>query len=100
MGAIIVQENRIVSTGYNGTPRKLLNCYQGGCERCNGNKGQGEALDQCNCIHAEENSVLECGVIRAKGATVYTTLSPCRWCTKILIQAVTKYFLNNHFTHI
>lgn len=87
VGAIIVQKNRIVSTGYNGTPGRLTNCYEGGCTRCNDNKNQGVDLDKCNCIHAEENSVLECGVHKAKGATVYTTLAPCRWCTKILIQA-------------
>lgn len=101
MGAVLVQENRIISTGYNGAPGGLVNCYQGGCERCNLNKGQGEDLDKCICIHAEENTILECGMIviwfilliflgvkNAKGATIYTTLAPCRWCTKVLIQAV------------
>jgi len=90
VGAIVVQGNRIVSTGYNGTPGPLTNCFEGGCERCNQNKSQGVDLDKCNCIHAEENSILECGVHRAKGATVYTTLSPCRWCTKVLISAQVK----------
>ena len=61
VGAIVVQGNRIVSTGYNGTPGPLTNCFEGGCERCNTNKSQGVDLDKCNCIHAEENSILECG---------------------------------------
>jgi len=63
VGAIVVQGNRIVSTGYNGTPGPLTNCFEGGCERCNQNKSQGVDLDKCNCIHAEENSILECGII-------------------------------------
>jgi len=105
VGAVLVQSNRIISTGYNGTPGKLTNCFQGGCERCNLNKSQGEALDKCICIHAEENTILECGkcfyvfclngkgVHKAKGATIYTTLAPCRWCTKVLIQAVSLVIL-------
>jgi len=100
VGAIIVANNRIISTGYNGAPGKLSNCYEGGCERCNSNKPQGTCLDECNCIHAEENSVLECGVHRAKGATIYTTLAPCRWCTKVIIQAgIVRVVYDQRYSH-
>ena len=52
VGAVIVNnENRVVSTGYNGTPKGLPSCYKLGCERCNNN--QGKQLDQCLCLHAE-----------------------------------------------
>ena len=61
VGAILVRNNRIVSTGYNGTPRGLRNCNEGGCERCNGKARSGEALDECLCLHAEENALLEAG---------------------------------------
>jgi len=87
VGAVIAVNNRIVSTGYNGTPTGIINCYEGGCPRCNSNAKQGVALDQCNCIHAEENCVLEAGVHRTKGGTIYTTLFPCLWCSKIILQA-------------
>jgi dCMP deaminase len=86
VGAIIVKNNRIISTGYNGVPGKV-NCYQGGCKRCNSCAPQGIALDECNCIHAEESAVLEVGVHMAKGSTLYTTLAPCRWCSKVIIAA-------------
>ena len=49
VGAVLVLDNRILSTGYNGTPGKLPNCYDGGCERCNNNTTQGLDLDKCNC---------------------------------------------------
>ncbi|CAE6424462.1 unnamed protein product [Rhizoctonia solani] len=61
VGAVLVRNKRIVSTGYNGTPRGLLNCNQGGCKRCNGTAKSGEAYDSCLCLHAEENALLEAG---------------------------------------
>jgi dCMP deaminase len=54
VGCILVKNNRIIATGYNGTPRNVRNCNEGGCPRCNGNAKCGEALDTCLCIHAEE----------------------------------------------
>jgi len=39
----------------------MINCYDGGCERCGGNAKSGEALDECFCVHAEENAILEIG---------------------------------------
>lgn len=100
VGAIIVVGNRIASTGYNGVPGKLKNCYEGGCKRCNANLPQGSSLDECNCIHAEEAAVLEIGVHRAKGATLYTTLSPCRWCTKVIIAAgISRVVYDEKYTH-
>ena len=61
IGAVIVQDNRVISTGYNGTPFGLINCNEGGCDRCNNNTAQGEELDKCLCLHAEESAVLEAG---------------------------------------
>ena len=42
VGAVIVKDNRIISTGYNGTPRGIKNCFDGGCPRCNSNATTGE----------------------------------------------------------
>ncbi len=62
VGAIVVKNNRILSTGYNGTPSKIENCIDGECPRCNSDEiSQGEQLDKCFCIHAEENALLEIG---------------------------------------
>jgi len=58
---------------YNGTPRGLTNCNEGGCARCNGCAGSGQALDECLCLHAEENALLEAGRQRIgdDGAVIY-----------------------------
>lgn len=61
VGCILVKDSRIVATGYNGTPRGLRNCNEGGCARCNGNAPCGMGLDRCLCMHAEENALLEAG---------------------------------------
>lgn len=78
---------RIVSTGYNGTPFGSTNCNEGGCERCNSFAPSGARLDECLCIHAEENAVIESGRAKANGGTIYVTLSPCLTCSKTIIQA-------------
>lgn len=58
VGAVLVRDNRIVSTGYNGTPNAVPNCFEGGCKRCNDiNISQGNSLENCFCLHAEENAV-------------------------------------------
>ena len=87
VGAVIVNDFRIVSTGYNGTPFGHKNCNEGGCERCNSMTASGQRLDECVCIHAEENAVIEAGRAKANGGTVYVTLFPCMTCAKSLIQA-------------
>lgn len=57
VGCIIVADARVISTGYNGTPKGLKNCSEGGCLRCNGNAPCGSSLDHCICLHAEEVSL-------------------------------------------
>ena len=98
---MIVQENRILSIGYNGTPVNVKNCYENGCERCNENYPQGVGLEKCMCLHAEESAILEVGKKLCKGATLYCTLFPCLWCSKMIIQCEISeiYFVeefNNH----
>jgi len=91
VGAIIIKDGRILSTGYNGTPKGIDNCFKGGvCERCDNNFNQGEALDKCICIHAEENAIVEIGRRACQGATLYTTCYPCLMCTKLIVQVELK----------
>jgi len=100
VGSIIVKSNRIVSTGYNGVPGQLKNCYQGGCKRCNDNFAQGVGLDNCNCLHAEEGAVCEVSLNKSKGATIYITLSPCRWCVKVIIAVgITRVVYDEKYNH-
>jgi dCMP deaminase len=89
VAAVIVKDRRIISTGYNGTPRKIENCFEGGCPRCAGASGTGEKLDECICSHAEENAIVQAAYhgISVAGGTLYCTLSPCLTCTRMIINA-------------
>ncbi|MCL6088895.1 MAG: deaminase [Candidatus Marsarchaeota archaeon] len=89
VGAVIVRDKRIVSTGYNGTPRGVRNCNEGGCKRCNSFAESGTKLDECICSHAEENSIVQAAYhgISIRGGTLYTTYSPCLNCTKMILNA-------------
>ena len=91
VGAIVVVDRRIVSTGYNGTPENMPNCSEGGCHRC-ANRDQypsGTGYDLCICVHAEQNALLAAARfgIAVQGSTVYSTMRPCFGCTKEMLQA-------------
>jgi dCMP deaminase len=87
VGAIIVINNRIGSTGYNGVLGKFKNCYEGGCKQYCFSLDSSYNLDECNCIHAEEAAFIEIGANKTHGATIYLTHSLCRWCTKAIVAA-------------
>lgn len=91
VGAVIVRESRILSTGYNGTPSKMLNCDEGGCHRCAHPDAyaSGEGYDLCICVHAEQNALLAAARfgVAVQDCTLYTTLQPCFGCLKELLQA-------------
>jgi len=89
VAAVIVKDKRIISTGYNGTPRGVPNCDEGGCPRCNSFSDSGARLDECLCSHGEENAIVQAAYhgISIKGATLYCTLSPCLICTKMIINS-------------
>jgi dCMP deaminase len=82
VGCVLVRSHRVISTGYNGTPRGLVNCGEGGCGRCNDGLGSGQGLATCLCIHAEENALLEAGRERIReGAVLYCDTCPCLTCS-------------------
>jgi dCMP deaminase len=104
VGAVLVLRNRVISTGYNGTPQGFLNCSENGCVRCydswlskEGRENEmsdpehvsGRALDRCICVHAEQNALITAARfgIAVDGAVLYTTRSPCFSCLKEAVQA-------------
>jgi dCMP deaminase len=89
VAAVITRDRRIISTGYNGTPRGTRNCNEGGCPRCNGFAEGGTRLDECLCSHGEENAITQAAFhgVSVRGGTLYTTFSPCLTCTKMIINA-------------
>lgn len=101
VGAVIVRDNRIVSTGYNGTPEGITNCLDGGCVRCRDKATYAPSVgyDVCICVHAEQNALLTAARFgnSVEGAEVYSTLRPCFDCTKAMLQAKirTIYYLHD-----
>jgi dCMP deaminase len=91
VGAVIVKDRRIVSTGYNGTPENMPNCTDGGCHRCahRSEYPSGSGYDLCICVHAEQNALLAAARfgIAVEGSTMYSTMRPCFGCTKEMLQA-------------
>ncbi len=91
VGAVIVVDRRVVSTGYNGTPSGMKNCTEGGCYRCREREkyGPGEAYDRCICVHGEQNALVTAARlgIPVGGGVVYTTLKPCFTCLKEILQS-------------
>jgi dCMP deaminase len=89
VAAVITLDKRIIATGYNGTPRGVRNCNEGGCPRCNSFAPGGTQLGECLCSHGEENAIVQAAYhgVSVKGATLYTTLCPCLLCTKMMINA-------------
>lgn len=87
VGAVIVKDNHIVATGYNGTPSGTTNCFAGGCPRCNGKVSTGEKLEECLCVHAEQNAICQAAKHgnAIDGGVIYITCSPCLTCLKLII---------------
>lgn len=90
VGAVIVKENRIITTGYNGAPSGLRHCTEMGiCERQRLHIPSGERHELCRALHAEQNAIIQAAKIgvSTEGATIYITLQPCAICAKMLINA-------------
>ena len=90
VGAVIVKDNRIITTGYNGAPSGLKHCTEiGGCERQRLNIPSGQRHELCRALHAEQNAIIQAAKIgvSTEGATIYITLQPCVICAKMLVNA-------------
>ncbi|MFP3998363.1 MAG: deoxycytidylate deaminase [Desulfobacterales bacterium] len=89
VGAIIVKEHRILSTGYNGAPAGIRHCAEVGCLRETMNIESGQRHELCRGIHAEQNAIIQAAYhgVPIRGGTLYCTNLPCAICTKMLINA-------------
>ena len=98
-GAVIVKDDAVISTGYNGAPRGKKNCCDiGYCPRKEKNLHQGQGYDICRAVHAEANALLNCSREQTLGADLYLTginpedssiheARPCPLCARMIIQA-------------
>jgi dCMP deaminase len=89
VGAILVKERHILSTGYNGAPKGLKHCCETGCLRDDLNIPSGERHELCRGLHAEQNAIIQAAVfgVSIKGSILYCTNTPCVVCVKMLINA-------------
>lgn len=89
VGAVIVRDNRIVSTGYNGAPSGQPGCLTAGaCPRAKADVEPGSSYDtgagSCIALHAEQNAILYCRRVDRLGATLYVTREPCDGCARLI----------------
>ena len=90
VGAVIVKDKQIVSTGYNGAPKGIPHCDEkGGCFREMNNIPSGERHELCRALHAEQNAIIQAATSGrgVEGATIYITHQPCVICAKMIINA-------------
>lgn len=89
VGAVLVKERRILTTGYNGAPSGIRHCEQTGCLRERLGISSGERHELCRGLHAEQNALLQAALhgITTQGAVMYVTTQPCIICAKMMINA-------------
>ena len=85
VGAVLVRDNQIIATGYNGAPTGEPHCIETGCKK----PEHGTGMERCRAVHAEVNAIIQAAIhgVSIAGATLYCTHSPCPICQKILKNA-------------
>ncbi|AEF95459.1 CMP/dCMP deaminase zinc-binding protein [Desulfotomaculum nigrificans CO-1-SRB] len=91
IGAVIVKDNRILATGYNGAPKGLTHCMErdGGCLRDRLSIPSGQRHELCRALHAEQNAIIQAAVYGTaiQGSIIYVTHQPCVMCCKMIVNA-------------
>jgi len=89
VGAVIVKDKRILSTGYNGAPSGVRHCAEVGCLREKLNVQSGMRHELCRGIHAEQNAIIQAAYhgVSVKGASLFCTNQPCSICAKMIVNA-------------
>jgi dCMP deaminase len=89
VGALVVKDKRILTTGYNGAPRGLAHCSETGCLRDEAGAASGTTHELCRGLHAEQNAILQAALhgVSIDGGVMYSTHQPCVLCTKMVINA-------------
>lgn len=89
IGALIVKDKRILTTGYNGAPRNLAHCLDVGCLREEAGAESGHVHELCRGLHAEQNAIIQAAMygVSIDGGVLYSTHQPCVLCSKMIINA-------------
>jgi dCMP deaminase len=89
VGAVVVLENQILATGYNGAPKHVSHCGETGCLRQKMNVPSGTMHELCRGVHAEQNAIVQAAIngTSIRNATLYCTNHPCSICAKMIINS-------------
>ncbi|MEQ8173779.1 MAG: cytidine/deoxycytidylate deaminase family protein [Syntrophomonadaceae bacterium] len=89
VGAVLVRNERIISTGYNGAPRGLKHCLDTGCLREERQIPSGQRYELCRGVHAEQNAIINAAFygIATQDSVIYCTTQPCIICARMIINA-------------
>ena len=89
-GTVIVQNNHVISTGYNGAPKDMPHCIEIGCLRDELKIPSGTKHEICRGVHSEQNAIIQCAIHgeSTRGGTLYVTGYPCKICAKMIINAM------------
>jgi dCMP deaminase len=99
VGAVIVKNNKVISTGYNGAAAGIKDCTELGCLRDQLDIASGTRHEICRAIHAEQNAIIQASLTgtTTEGATIYCTHSPCIICAKMVVNAKIKKFVTSKY---
>ena len=90
VGAVVVRDKRVLTTGYNGAPAGIKSCAdKGECLRRVKNIASGTMQEVCYAVHAEQNAICQAAKmgVSLEGATIYVTHQPCVICTRMIINS-------------
>lgn len=89
VGAMLVKDKHIISSGFNGCPSGLRHCDDVGCLRSELNVPAGKQHELCRGVHAEQNAIIQAAVfgVSISGSVLYCTNFPCSICAKMIINA-------------
>jgi len=92
VGAVMVRDNQILATGYNGSPKGTPHCAEVGCLREQQNVPSGQKHELCRGVHAEQNAIIQAAISGSstRGAELYCTHQPCSICARLIINAEIK----------
>ncbi len=89
VGAVLVKDNQIISTGYNGSPKNIRHCAEIGCLREQNQIPSGQMHELCRGVHAEQNAIIQAGIngSSTRQGVIYCTNQPCSICARMIINA-------------
>ncbi|MEI7589834.1 MAG: cytidine/deoxycytidylate deaminase family protein [Deltaproteobacteria bacterium] len=89
VGALLIKDKRVLSTGYNGAPSGIKHCFEVGCVREQLKIPSGERHELCRGLHAEQNAIIQAAFhgVSVNGSILYCTNLPCIICAKMIVNS-------------